>query len=389
MPRMSFTLALPGLCILALCFPHFRAFAADNEMRWPRASIDTRTDASLVLDTLEMIRERHARHQKLLAEICIKGKFDSVRPFTFWRRHGKARLDFELDSSGQHMHCYRLDDGDALMKMDANSFSIGQRGGDRWRAITSMISDFEAPLFFEHRLDVAERCAWLIDFIAGAGEFAEQNYFSSGDYVIALNRTDADTIVIELQSRSPGRQTETVELKFLMEVAPRQSFQLVRLEHYDGDEDPAQWTYHFRVDNEYNEVAPDIWVIEKGVIRVVETGHVVESTSRQGQHSWEIIVDSVQLGDFIVDSNHFTIQGLPILPGTRVHDFRVQPESVFVFGEGTVDEGILQHSAKKTSSRPAVVGMNRRRLMFLVSQLVTGLILLVLYLVWRRKGRQK
>jgi len=277
---------------------------------------------------LESIRAGYLANQELLSDIRYFGHtLPGNRSFALTHKGGKARYEIDYDQDGRLARAFRLDDGNALYKLDDKWLSILSRDNrdEKWASFCSGFSLSEHPLYEGEALDVAGRCQWISDVIQGRlrGEYASvdtKGLVESGQIVFSLGEHSTGVIEITISAKNAP-----VPLSVSMHVDPNQGYCLRRWLHYDGAFDPAQWQRKLQIDNSFREVVPGAFALSRSVRTGTESGTAPDKEGRSGTFTHEVVVDRVEVGEFEFADDYFSVHSLPIEEGTHVEDRRVEP----------------------------------------------------------------
>ena len=286
----------------------------------PSPSTPSKTTA--ILEQLESIRDGYSANQERLKSVRFRGHIQpGNRHFVLTRKDGKSRFEMDFDQDGTRITCYRLDNGEALFKLDGSSLIIDSldRRAYKWYSLCNDVSLSEAPLYEEERMNVSERAQWLIDMIRGdlskkypTITVDTKGMVESGAIIVAVRNLDTGEREVTLSSKE-----SPVPISMRMCVDPKQGYCLRRWEHFDGASNPAQWRYKFLVENTIQKADRGVFVISKSIRSTTESGAAPQIEKRAGTTTAEFAIDSIEVNNIQVAEDYFSMQSLQLPTNCR------------------------------------------------------------------------
>lgn len=295
--------------------------------------VSTGTDTPAVLRRLEAIRDSYRRANSVIKDYRVTGKrLPGGESFSIVVKDGKRRLDEQiLAKDGSSNMIYRLDDGQYFFHLNADALGISTlvERDIKWRSTIGFFSKSTMPSLSGDYQTIDEFCQWLIDVI--------QNEQVGTDARICVRSGDG-VLRIELQESSVH--------EFVLVLSSQEGYNMVELRHTQRapTSQRRSWRNGLHVKSRYQEIASGVFFLSSSSFTVKESGEVAEDQGTAGTVEGGLEVVRVEIGDFDVPSDFFSVHSLPIETGIAVHDERTSPVVDYVYEQGPFDENVLNRA---------------------------------------------
>ncbi|MEX1041232.1 MAG: hypothetical protein WDZ51_11405 [Pirellulaceae bacterium] len=222
---------------------------------------------------------------------------------------------FEHLNGKERVSCYRIDNGTTLIKVDGRGMTIDHRGdGAKWYNIGFPITEFSAPLYFEKRMEIADRFHWIVqEMLSPSGIHYEG--VTRGDAWVTFD-DDGKNTTVKIYMRGSSHNPE-----LSVTALTDHGLHLLEWIHREGAQDPEKWIHREVIRNEFKEERPGVVMLKKGALEISSSGTANPTGGSLTKVSIEFT--STTFGaEFTIPMR---LKDLPIDAGTVVEDYRFNP----------------------------------------------------------------
>lgn len=268
------------------------------------------------------------------------------QPFKYAVKNGIKRFERGYtqwtSEGGQDMTIYRHLDGDAICKLDGKSLAMYPLDDvdRRWEALTYEIAMFQMPY------DAGDRqwCS-LTAFLEKTKDRLNSHWenFDNEAYVLKCVRQNG-VIHISYEIGPDAHPDFQGDFSGVW-IDSRFGYSPVRVHHSYGKADgPVLNSCDATV--QYQEISPGVFYPKTATSLTVLGGTNPLKNGSAGTVRNDLMVETVQFGDFECDEDLLTVKGLPIPVGTNIEDYRSTPAKTYTFGRAPIEDSVLNQQLR-------------------------------------------
>lgn len=338
-------------------------------------------DLSDTADRLVQIAEAAASHERNFENLRVNARLEpSGETIHLTLKGTLSRLELDMpNGAGAATTSFWLDDGFAAFSSSRDTLIIEPPMADR-RHITDWLAGrfwlFQMAEWEGKMLSVSQFCLKLAEDIRSG--------LINGKQSLVQVKTDGEFVVVIVD----GFFTNTPANNYRLEVTldPKKSYVMTSwVERDPQGKKPTDYLYERQVVSNYSEVAPGVYFVSDGVWSQSTSGTIAEELNQVSRSRDELVVNSVEFGDFELPSDFFDVHRWPaVRKGMDVVDRRVKPHLHFVYGEGPYDESVLDRVVAEVRTRQP--GNDSAKSRILIYANVVAVVVLLSLLAYRRKA---
>jgi hypothetical protein len=302
-----------------------------------------------VVAFLERIRDGYLQSEKRLENIRVRGQVSQVHmawlpgieepapedlpeprwyDFELVHRDGKRRYEQQYDAGdGTSNLQVRLTDGSVLYALDDKTLQISPVKDLEvaWSDLDRSVSLLEQVFEGRKYVPLVEACNSLIRQLKGDATHSEWD----ADFQ-RLHCVECDGLLCVEKLEGPSVPEERSGYTFSFAVDPSRGYRVVHMERRAGGRGRGL-DYHEVKRMRISEIGPGLFFPASGTVFVGSAGTVAQRDGDAGWGRKDLVVKSVEVGDFEYDTDLFDWTSLPIPDGTYVEDRRVDPPLTYRF----------------------------------------------------------
>ena len=336
-----------------------------------------------VVSELRSIARAASQQEAQLRDVKVKARVSPTgESYLLAIKDDRCRLDLDLeDKSGQIRTSYWLDDGGGFFSVSGDLLVIDPATADRAKLVNEIGSrfwSFQLPSWGGKRVPVSQYCVEIAKAVS-AGKL-------EGNWSVWLEKNGAlIKIVITSNLR---RNPSVVDYRSAVTLDSSKGYVMSSYDEWDPREDkPEEFLFIDKVRSEYEEIAPGVFFISTGTWEQETSGSIPASQGRATTSKVNLVIDSVEFGDFEVDRSYFDIHSWPpIKKGMKIQDNRLTPPLRFTYDEGPFEDSVLDRAVVEMKARKQGLGGTGSH--WLIGGNVVAILILGA-LLYRRKKKDK